>query len=190
MSAATEARSGGVPMSNPSSNIPPVGVPASDFATFYGREFRDVVGLAYTLTGSWAVAEDLAQEAFVRAYRRWDDLALHARPDRWVRTVAANLATSRGRRLAVEARALTRLRSRSALSQHDPLPHEAERFWRAVRRLPARQAEAVALRYHGELSVAEIAGAMDCAEGTVKAHLHGARTKLGAWLGSDEGAGA
>lgn len=148
------------------------------FATFYEREFRAVVGLIYTLSGSWGVAEDLAQEAFVRAYRDWSKVGGFARPDSWVRTVAVNLATSRGRRLASEARAVTRLRARRPVVHHDPLPDDAEGFWQAVRRLPPRQAQAVALRYHGELSVAEIASAMDCAEGTVKAHLHAARTTL------------
>lgn len=162
----------------------------ASFAVFYGREFREVVGLVYTLTGSWSVAEDLAQEAFVRAYRDWAKVAGFDRPDSWLRTVAANLATSRGRRLAAEARALTRLRGRGASEHHDPLPDDAEAFWGAVRRLPPRQAQAVALRYQGELSVAEIAAAMECATGTVKAHLHAARQTLGTMMDAGEDADA
>lgn len=155
------------------------------FTAFYARNLRDVTGLAYTLTGSWAAAEDIAQEAFVRAYRDWRRVGAFARPDSWVRTVAANLATSRGRRLAAEAKALARLRRRRPPDE-EPLPDDADAFWAAVRRLPRRQAQAVALRYHSDLTVAEVADAMRCAEGTVKAHLHAARRTLAGVLGAEE----
>lgn len=151
---------------------------AEPFADFYARHLRDVVGLAYTLTGSWSAAEDIAQEAFVRAYRDWRRGGGLRRPDSWVRTVAVNLATSRGRRLAAEARALTRLRARPQTPPAEPLPEDADAFWNAVRTLPRRQAQCVALRYQADLSLTEVAEAMGCAEGTVKAHLHGARQAL------------
>lgn len=159
---------------------------ADRFARFYTEHYREVTGLAYTLTGSWSAAEDVAQEAFVRAYRDWRRVGGFHRADSWVRTVAVNLATSRGRRLAAEARALARL-GRDREQVVDELPAEAEAFWQAVRRLPRRQAQAAALRYHSDLSVAEVARAMGCAEGTAKAHLHAARRALAeAFAASDE----
>lgn len=106
------------------------------------------------------------------------------RPDSWVRTVAANLATSRGRRLAAEARAMARLRGRRHVALEPLLPDD-EAFWAAVRSLPRRQAQAVALRYHADLSVTDVAAAMGCAEGTAKAHLHHARTTLAVQLSLD-----
>lgn len=160
---------------------------ADRFVAFYRDHRRDVTGLAYTLTGSWSAAEDVAQEAFVRVYRDWRRVGAFARPDSWVRTVAVNLATSRGRRLAAEARALTRLGRHGQADHHDPVPEDADAFWQAVRRLPRRQAQAAALRYHSDLSVAEVAAAMGCAEGTAKAHLHAARRTLAATLGVGEG---
>lgn len=153
------------------------------FAEFYAANRRGVIGLAYTLCGSWSAAEDIAQEAFVRAYRDWDRVGGYDRPDSWVRTVAANLATSRGRRLTSEAKAMARLRARPQPAAPDPLDDDAEAFWDAVRALPKRQAQAVALRYHADLSVAEIARAMGCAEGTVKAQLHAGRRAVAARLG-------
>lgn len=154
------------------------------FTDFYTANYRDVTGLVYTLTGSWAAAEDLSQEAFVRAYRDWRRVGGYERPHSWVRTVAVNLATSRGRRLAAEAKALARLRGRRTTEA--ALPDDTEAFWDAVRRLPRRQAQAVALRYHSDLSVGEIAEVMACAEGTVKAHLHAARRSLAAELEDGE----
>jgi RNA polymerase sigma-70 factor, ECF subfamily len=160
---------------------------ADGFARFYAVNLRDVTGLAYTLTGSWAAAEDVAQEAFVRAYRDWRRVEGFSRPDSWVRTVAVNLATSRRRRLVAEAKALTRLRGRRPTGEQT-LPDDAEDFWTAVRRLPPRQAQAVALRYHSDLPVAEVAAVMGCAEGTAKAHLHAARRALAAELAADAAA--
>jgi RNA polymerase sigma-70 factor, ECF subfamily len=154
--------------------------PRSDrgFAAFYEAESPGVLALLYSLVGLKAVAEDLAQEAFLRAYRDWHAVGEHPRPDAWVRTVAVNLARSRFRRLAAEARALTRLSGRGGTETPAALSEESERFWAAVRRLPARQAQAVALHYADDQSVADIARIMGCAEGTVKAHLHQARMTL------------
>jgi RNA polymerase sigma-70 factor (ECF subfamily) len=67
-----------------------------------------VVELAYALSGNRAGAEDIAQEALLRAHRDWHRVGSYQHPGAWVRRVAANLATSAlGRRL-IEARALAR----------------------------------------------------------------------------------
>jgi RNA polymerase sigma-70 factor, ECF subfamily len=151
------------------------------FEAFYGSHHRRVVGLGYALTGSWSTAEEIAQEAFLRTYERWETVSGYERPDVWVRTVAANLARSRWRRLGSELRALTRLAG-GRESQPDPapdvLPSEAEAFWRAVRSLPRRQAQVVVLHYLEDLSVAEVSAAIGAAEGTVKSTLHRARRQL------------
>lgn len=159
---------------------------SGQFTAFYQRHYRDVVGLAYTLTGSWPAAEDVAQEAFVRAFRDWRRLTGYERPDSWVRTVAVNLATSRGRRLGAEARALARLWQRRPRVEAEELPPDADAFWQAVRSLPRRQAQAAALRYHDDMAVADIARVMGCAEGTAKAHLHAARKALHAALAHED----
>ena len=66
------------------------------------------------------------------------------------------------------------------------LSDEAGEFWHAVRRLPKRQAQAVALHYLEDAPVAEIAAIMDCAENTVKVHLHRGRQALAARFGAEE----
>jgi RNA polymerase sigma-70 factor (sigma-E family) len=147
------------------------------FEYFYQQEFPRVVALAYVLSGSRMGAEDIAQEAFLRAYRDWDRVGSYEHQAAWVRRVAANLATSGLRRRLVEARALTRLAGRNEPTV-DPLPAENAEFWSAVRALPRRQAQAVALYYFQDLSVQQTATALGCAEGTVKAHLAKARRTL------------
>jgi RNA polymerase sigma-70 factor (ECF subfamily) len=61
---------------------------------------------------------------------------------------------------------------------------ESEAFWREVRRLPSRQAQAIALHYIEDLSVSEVAGILGVAEGTVKALLHQGRERLRRELGA------
>lgn len=147
------------------------------FETFYVREIRSVVGLAYVLSGSGRAAEDLAQDAFLKAYRNWKRISSYEDPGGWVRRVVANDAVSMFRRLAAETRALLRLRGESyiIIPQTDP---EAIHLWEEVRRLPARQAQVIALRYYDQRSNAEAAEILGCSETTVKTHLQRARETL------------
>ncbi|MBW3578608.1 MAG: sigma-70 family RNA polymerase sigma factor [Actinobacteria bacterium] len=149
----------------------------SSFRRFYDAEFRSTYALLLARTGDRWVAEELLQEAFARAYRDWDRVGRYERPAAWLRTVAANLAASRFRRLGAEARAMLRLRgmrhdAASVASEHDDV------VWAEVRRLPNRQAEALILHYVHDLPISELAAAMSCAEGTAKAHLHRGRRAL------------
>jgi RNA polymerase sigma factor (sigma-70 family) len=156
------------------------------FEYFYLQEYPTVVALAYGLSGSRAGAEDIAQEAFLRAYRDWDRVGSYEHQAAWVRRVAANLATSGLRRRLVEARALTRLAGRWEPAV-DPMPAENAEFWAAVRALPSRQAQAVALYYLEDRSIQQTATVLGCAEGTVKAHLAKARRALARHLQVDGG---
>jgi RNA polymerase sigma-70 factor (ECF subfamily) len=72
---------------------------------------------------------------------------------------------------------MTRLRARAVEVTPAPNPPDDE-FWDAVRMLPARQAQCVALLYLEDRSVAEIAEILEIAPGTVRVHLHEARTTL------------
>ncbi len=76
------------------------------FEAFYLREYHAVVQLAYALSGSRLAAEDIAQEAFLRAFRDWQAIR---NPPAWVRTVAVRRATRTMHRRLLEARALGRL---------------------------------------------------------------------------------
>jgi RNA polymerase sigma-70 factor, ECF subfamily len=150
------------------------------FEYFYLQEYPRVVALAYALSGSRMGAEDIAQEAFLRAYRDWDRVGSYEHRVAWVRRVAANLATSGLRRRVVEARALIRLAGRWE-------PAENAEFWAAVRALPSRQAQAVALYYLEDRSIQQTAAVLGCAQGTVKAPLAKARRALARHLQVDDG---
>jgi len=152
------------------------------FESFYDREFRKVVALAYALSGSRSGAEDLAQEAFIAAHLRWDRIGTYDKPDAWVRRVVANMAISAFRRRSAERRALERLAGQTPteLPQLEP---EDERFWNLVRELPPRQTQAITLFYLEDRSVNEIAEVIGCNPNTAKVHLFRGRQALAARLG-------
>jgi RNA polymerase sigma-70 factor (ECF subfamily) len=164
---------------------PDVGEPES-FDSFYGREQRRTVALAYALCGDASVAEEITHDAFIEALARWDHVGAMVAPDAWVRAVVANRATSRFRRLAVESRALLRLRSQRQEDHLDDL-NDAAYVWAAVRRLPRRQAQVIALIYVLDLSRRDAALVLKCSEETVKTHLERARRTLAAVLQESEG---
>ncbi len=154
-----------------------------DFADFYRSELPGLVALARGLCGG-AAADDIAQEAMLAVYRRWDEVERFDEPRAWVRRTCANLAISAFRRRVVELRALTRLAAGQPRQQ--PLDEESEAFWTAVRSLPRRQAQCAALRYLYEMSGAEIARTLDVSENSVKVHLARGRRTLAVRLGADE----
>jgi RNA polymerase sigma factor (sigma-70 family) len=153
------------------------------FEDVYLREFAGVFALAFALSGSRWAAEDIAQDAFVVAHRQWGRIGGYDDPGAWVRRVAANLAVSGVRRRLAEARALVRLAARQREQPYAALPAEDGDFWRAVRRLPRRQAQAVALVALGDLSTTEVASTLGCSQRTVQVHLQKARATLAQRLG-------
>ncbi len=155
-----------------------------DFASFYQRELKPVIGLAFVLSGSRSGAEDLAQDAFLKAYKQWETVGAYDNPGAWVRRVVSNGSVSTFRRRSAEAKALVRIGG-SGFVVPDMTP-DAMTTWVAVRRLPKRQTQAIALRYYDRSSIAEIARILECSENTVKTHLQRAKQTLKAQLDDGE----
>ena len=148
------------------------------FEAFYLREYPQVVGLLHGLLGSRLVAEELAQETFVVAYRDWDRISGLDNPRAWVRKVAIN---QRGLFLRAYLRQQTKERRRGSGRGG---PHQARRRPRGGLAghpsLPPLQAQVIALHYYEDYSVAQVAAALGKAPGTIKAQLHHGRRN---WLG-------
>jgi RNA polymerase sigma-70 factor (ECF subfamily) len=153
----------------------------AEFEEFARRERAALVAFAWSLTGSAGAAEEIAQEALVAAWRSWDLVGGYDKPGAWARRVVANRASNHRRSAGRESRAVERLGATS--SADVVLPEADDELWAAVRRLPDRQAQVVSLYYLEDRSVADTAAILDCAEGTVKAHLHKARLALAKSLG-------
>lgn len=158
---------------------------ARAFSDWYRSEYHQVVSLVYVLSGSRWAAEELTQDAFLEAHTRWATISGYDDPGAWVRRVAVNRARSWGRRKGAEARAYAKhtVRNRELPGE---LPPSADAFWAAVRSLPERQAQIVALHYHDDRPVDDIAQLLGVSAGTVKTQLHRARRSLATRLDLDD----
>ena len=90
------------------------------FTAFFQSAYPRVVGQLRLLTGDQASAEDVAQEAFIRAATRWRQLAHYDQPEAWVRTTAFRLAIDLLRRTRRHRRALARAGTRRVAAELDP----------------------------------------------------------------------
>jgi RNA polymerase sigma-70 factor (ECF subfamily) len=155
---------------------------AESFDAFFLRNYAGLVRLSTGLVGDRSAAEDVVQDALYAAHQDWDRIGTLDSPLGWVRRIVANRSVSFLRRRAAEARALARLGSRQRIAVE--MPADAVDFWRLVRRLPARQAQVVALHYAADMSLAEIGEMFGISEGSVKASLSKARASLARRLGA------
>lgn len=159
-------------------------VVAGDLAAFEGivRRWQGrLVGLAWRFCRDRAAAEDMAQEAFVKAYRSLASFRGESAFSTWLTSVALNsyrshlrsegpplLSIDLARAFAVEPGAMRGLQTQE----------RAEAVRRAVLTLPARYREAIVVYYFEERDLAESARVLGIAEGTVKARLHRGRELL------------
>lgn len=156
------------------------------FEDFYRAEYRALLRIAWSLTGRKDLAEELVQEAMLTVHGKWDTVGSYDRPGAFARRVVLNAATSSARRRAAEKRAVRRLRAQPGGVHLAPEPPPDDEFWSALRSLPERQCQTVALHYLEDRSIDEIAEALDIAPNTVKVHLHRGRLALAESLQPDQ----
>jgi RNA polymerase sigma-70 factor (sigma-E family) len=150
-----------------------VGVAVSDddaLAALYLRHFASLVRLAALLLDDVSACEDVAQEAYVRIAQsrrrlRDPDAALA-----YLRATVVNLSRSALRRRLVAARHGFQLSRPDATADATYDVVERDRMTRAIRRLPRRTREAIALRYYADLTEAQTAEHMGVSVGAVKAY--------------------
>ena len=145
----------------------PVDTPASQVTALYQAYATGLVRMAMLMLADQQAAEDVVQEAFLGLYRRWGSLADRGKALTYVRSSVLN-----------GCRTVLRKRSRRLPSYLEPdaesaeaialLGEEHREVLAALRRLPARQREAVVLRHCLGLSEEETAQAMNISRGTVK----------------------
>jgi RNA polymerase sigma-70 factor (ECF subfamily) len=144
-----------------------VGHRQAEFAEFYETS-RDVCLRAVTAcVADHPLAEDLVAEAFARAWTSWRDVSRHPAPRAWVVRTALNARVSLWRRHRREVP----LADHPAASAYDRSEMVDAVLIAALRRLPVRQREVVALRVLLDLDTQTTAEVLGIAPGTVTAHL-------------------
>jgi RNA polymerase sigma-70 factor (sigma-E family) len=137
----------------------------------YVRHAHEAVRLAYLLTGDRALAEDLAQDAFVRAAGRLIHLRDPGAFGAYLQRTVVNLSHSYFRRKKVERAYLERagaaIRTQAAPGPDHSL-EDREELWTALGQLSQRQRTALVLRFYEDLSEQRVAELMNCRPGTVK----------------------
>lgn len=157
-----------------------------DFAEFYAATWPRTLAVTYALTGDRTAAEELAQEAYVRAWTRWRTVSTYDQPAAWVRQVATRLSISRWRRARVAAGWLARSRPDEPAAPPD---ETSTALVQALLQIPEAQRRAVVLHHLADLPVDEVARIEHAPVGTVKARLSRGRAAL-ALLLADEPNGA
>jgi RNA polymerase sigma-70 factor (ECF subfamily) len=154
----------------------------AEAARFCSVEYPRLVGGLALYTGDQYVAEELAQEALLRACQRWDQVRVMQSPGGWVWRVALNLANSHFRRRKVARRAGLRLLAAAPASHLDADGADAVAVRRAVAALPERQKTALVLRYFLDLPVDEAAARMGASGDAVRSLTKRALAALGSEL--------
>jgi RNA polymerase sigma-70 factor (sigma-E family) len=140
-----------------------------EFREFFASQYAPLCWLGYLLTGNRLEAEELAQDALARTWRRWAFLRRPDDPARYARKVLVNRQRTLLRRAVLEARYARRS---DAMAPPADRGEDAMVLWAALRKLPARQRAVLVLRYHEDLSEVEVARVLGLPLGTVKSLAH------------------
>ena len=158
------------------------------FRQLVERHMKQAYDVAYNFVNDHEQAEDIVQEAFVRAYRSLSSFRGEAGFGTWLYRIVTNLSlnsvaqTKRKARYVVDT---VDVSSIPALSTNDlPEAHDmALHIERALHELPTLQRAVVILRHMDGLSTRQVSTILRCSEGTVKTHLHRGLKKMKIKLG-------
>jgi RNA polymerase sigma-70 factor (sigma-E family) len=138
-----------------------------------------LIRLGVIMLGDRAAAEDVVQEAFCGLFRYWYRLRDPGKAVPYLRSSVLNGCRSALRRRRKLGSAGAAEHTAESAEQLALLGEEHRQVLAALRQLPARQREALVLRFYGELGEPEIAAAMGISQGTVKSTTSRALAALG-----------
>ncbi|MGM0651218.1 MAG: RNA polymerase sigma factor [Bacillota bacterium] len=158
------------------------------FEAYYGRTFAVV----YNILRRRENAEDITQDAFIKAFQSLDQLQDQSKFGAWLTVIASNLARNYLKRekkiILTEELPEISTGSTSGNTEEEALRGlEMERVRKAIRTLPPEHYQVVVLHYYHDLKIEEIASMLGIRAGTVKSRLFRAREKLAGELELEEG---
>jgi RNA polymerase sigma-70 factor, ECF subfamily len=160
----------------------------ADFERLYQTSYGKILGTLTAMLGDRAAAEDCAQDAFERAFRKWATWQPLAPAEAWVHRIAINAAVSYQRKMRLrEVGEVIRRIGRPGVAPDPQQLAESRDLADALASLPPKQAAAIVLRhYHGYTNRA-IAQALGTPERTVASRLAVAKKRLRAILQQGDG---
>lgn len=147
-----------------------------EFAEFFATRFERARRIAYSLSGDWLVAEDLAQDAFARIYARWTRIEAET-VDGYLRVVVTRLYLNRGRGQRARELATAQPPDRAVDGGLDA-GDDRDTLTAALARLPPGQRSVLVLRFAEDLSVEQVAAILRCSNGSVKSQTAKGLAKL------------
>lgn len=166
------------------------GSPAA-FEALVRQHQRMIHSLTFRMTGSLADAEDLAQEAFIRAYEQIGTFRGTAKFSTWLYRIAVNTCLnwrqSEARRFELQANCAEEFSTQHLNEENSPAENQSNQLVQtALLKLPAKQRAAVVLTIYDGLNHAEAAQILGCSETTVSWRVFAAKRKLKRWLSKTE----
>ena len=157
-----------------------------EFHAFFERHYAELSRLAHLLTGESDAADDLAADALLALWNRWDRVRAADHPAAYARGVVANLARTRIRSAVRERRRITLFWSqRDDRTENPDIPGVVD-VQEALRRLPFRKRACVVLRHAFDLSEKDTALTLGVSVGTVKSQTSKGMAELQRLLGNAE----
>jgi RNA polymerase sigma-70 factor (ECF subfamily) len=159
------------------------------FEELLRRHEREILRYLLRLSGDREAAADLFQETWLRAYRAYPRLKPDSDARAWLYAIAVNLCRNRARdgarrrRVIVGERQNAEESAGAARATSDNDGFAAIHLRELLAKLPARQREAVQLRYFAGLEYAEIAAIMGSSAASARANVSQAMKKLQAMRG-------
>ncbi|HEX4134767.1 MAG TPA: sigma-70 family RNA polymerase sigma factor [Bryobacteraceae bacterium] len=149
--------------------------------TFVNEHLRRIFRQIYRMVGNVHDAQDLTQEAFIKALQRQDQLKDELKAAHWLSRIATNTALDFLRRHGrVAFCEMTEAPESHAETPEAAVIRSEERDWLAagLERLTPRERAALVLRDMEDMPADEVARRLDCSMATVRSHIANARTKL------------
>jgi RNA polymerase sigma-70 factor (ECF subfamily) len=172
-------------------SVPARGAATDDFAEIVRRHRPQVLRFLLASTRDMDLAETLTQECFLKAHRNWAGFRGESSAVTWLMRIAINLEKDHWRNRRMQFWRQTRTNAVDLDEASDWLPsgertaeqkllarEQVKAVWRVVEKLSARQRTVFLLRFVDEMELSEIAHATGLSEGTVKAHLSRALSRV------------
>lgn len=157
------------------------------WSDLFERHAAEALRLSYLLTGDREIAQDITQDAFVRLFRRFQDLRRPEAFGAYLRRTVINLARDHWRKVRLQHRVLGRQTKESVeVDRPVSLLETRDEIWRALQSLPHVQRATVVLRYYEDLTEREIADVMACSTAAVKSRLSRAIKGLRSHIPEDQ----